>query len=63
MNIFERNLIYNPTTPREFEGGYQVTYGPEERLQARNNWIAEEDPGFVDWKNMDFTLLKDAGVF
>ncbi|MFC1738880.1 right-handed parallel beta-helix repeat-containing protein [Planctomycetota bacterium] len=62
-NIFERNLIYNPTTPREFEGGYQVTYGPRERLQARNNWVAEQDPGFVDLEEMNFSLRSDAAAF
>ncbi len=62
-NTFKRNLIYNPTTPREFEGGFQVNYGHGELLQSSDNWVAEQDPGFVDWENMDFTLRKDAAVF
>ena len=62
-NTFKRNLIYNPTTPREFEGGFEVNYGPEELLQASDNWVAEEDPGFMNFGTMDFTLRKDAAVF
>jgi len=62
-NIFENNLIYNPRTPREYEGKFMVFNGPAELLQASNNWIAEEDPGFVDLQKMKFTTRSDAVVF
>ncbi len=62
-NTFQRNLVYNPTTPREFEGAYQVRYGPEELLQASDNWVAEKDPGFVDLEKMNFALREDSAVF
>ncbi len=62
-NTFKRNLIYNPTTPREFEGGFEVNYGPEELLQASDNWVAEEEPGFVNVDEMDLALREDSAVF
>ena len=62
-NTFQRNLVYNPTTPREFEGAYRVRFGPEEILQASDNWVAEEDPGFMNFETMDFSLRKDAAVY
>lgn len=62
-NTFERNLIYNPITPREFDGGFLVIYGPENLLKTMDNWVAEKDPGFVDFNTMNFAMRKDAAVF
>jgi len=74
-NTFERNLIYNLTRERTIEGGWQVHDGVfddddrptypdvEHRLQASDNWVAEEAPGFVDLAGGDFRLREDAPVF
>ena len=74
-NTFERNLIYNPTRKRTIEGGWQVNDGVfddddrptypdvEHRLQASDNWVAEENPGFVDLAGGDPRLRPDAAVF
>ena len=74
-NTFERNLIYNPTRERTIEGGWQVHDGVfddddrptypdvEHRLQASDNWVAEEAPGFVDLAGGDFRLRENAPVF
>jgi len=74
-NTFERNLIYNSTRKRTIERGWQVHDGVfddddrptypdvEHRLQASDNWVAEEDPGFVELAGGDLRLREDAPVF
>lgn len=57
-NILENNVIIGgPDNPIKLLGGkYAQTDGI-------NNWVTKEDPGFVDMKNKNFTLRKDAKVF
>ncbi len=62
-NTFARNVAFNPTAPREYDGMFLVRYGPQDRLQAENNWLAGEDPGFVDLAGGDLRLRPDASVF
>jgi hypothetical protein len=37
--------------------------GPATLVQAANNFIATDNPGFVDWQRMNFALAPDAPVF
>lgn len=62
-NVYERNLIWNPTVPLATGEAYITDGGAADLVQAANNHIATDDPGFVDWQNMDFTLKQDAPVF
>lgn len=74
-NTLERNLIYNPTRKRAIEGGWRIhdgvwsaddapTYADvQHRLRTCDNWVAEEDPGFVDLAGDDLNLRPDAPVF
>lgn len=57
-NILENNVIVGgPDNPIKLLGG---KYAQTEGIQ---NWVTKEDPGFVDMKNKNFTLKKDAKVF
>ena len=60
-NIFESNLIFNPTMALSHPDGIDDPH--KDKLQAKDNWIATEDPGFVDWKKGNFDLKSDAKVF
>ncbi len=62
-NVFERNLVWNPTVPRAHEAAFTTSGGPASLVRADGNYIATEDPGFVDWRAMNFNLHKDATVF
>ena len=65
---FEGNVIWNPNVPRYQPDGIHVENKiPEETpvnpLIARDNWVADTDPGFVDAAAGDFRLRPDAPVF
>ena len=65
---FEGNVIWNPNVPRHKPDGIHVeSRRPEETpvnpLIARNNWVTETDPGFVDSAGGDLGLRPDAPVF
>lgn len=56
-NVLEQNLIIGgPEDPIHLMGKHAQTDG-------RNNWVTNEDPGFVDMKNKNFNLKPDAKVF
>jgi hypothetical protein len=57
-NLLENNVIVGgPENPIELLGGkYAQTDGI-------NNWVTKQDPGFIDMKNKNFALRKDAMVF
>lgn len=67
-NVFERNLIYNPSMPLltqygkvQMQDGALVEAGGV--LQQRDNWVAAADPGFVDAAGGNFALQPDAAAF
>lgn len=67
-NVYERNLIYNPTMPllkqlgkAQMEDGAIIEAGGI--LHKRDNWVAETDPGFVDAAAGNFALRPNAAVF
>ena len=68
---FEGNLIWNPVVQRETADGIQVKREkradmltpPVDPLISVNNWVAEENPGFLHADNGDFTLKPSAEVF
>jgi len=74
-NTLERNLIYNPTRERAIEDGWRIHDGVwseddsptypdiQHRLRQSNNWVAEEDPGFVDLDGGNLSLRPDAPAF
>ena len=62
-HLTEGNLIWNPTVPLATGEAYITDGGPADLVQAANNHIVTDDPGFVDWQSMNFTLKQDAPVF
>lgn len=62
-NTFENNVIYNPTLARSDQTNEHGVRDIHGLLVHENNWLANEDPGFVSLANEDFTLAEDAAVF
>ena len=65
---FEGNVLWNPTVRRYRPDGICVDrrkgQDPQvDPLIARDNWLASEDPGFVDFRAGNLTLRADAPVF
>lgn len=60
---FEKNLIWNPTVPLLHESAFSVRGGDLSLVQGKDNYISTEDPGFVDWEGMDFSMKKGGDVF
>jgi len=68
---FEKNVIWNPTVKLEIPSGIKYEKEKEEDpanpshdpLIAADNWVTDDDPGFVDAAQQDFTLKPDAEVF
>jgi hypothetical protein len=69
---FERNLIYNKAVP--FDKKYIIEHfimdrsskgwGKHEDLKnARDNWVTDQDPGFVDLDAVNLMFKPDARVF
>lgn len=57
-NLLEENLIIGgPENPIRLLGGEHA------QTDGKNNWMTNEDPGFVDMKNKNFNLRPDAKVF
>ncbi|HEY3561861.1 MAG TPA: Ig-like domain-containing protein [Kribbella sp.] len=62
-NTYAKNVIWNPTTTRQSDVNAQGARDVKNLLNYSDNWVAAEDPGFVDWQNGDFRLREDAPVF
>lgn len=62
-NAFAKNLVWNPTLARQSDVNAQGARDVKNLLKYADNWVAAEDPGFVDWRNGDFRLRADAPVF
>ncbi|GAB3818368.1 hypothetical protein GCM10028820_20590 [Tessaracoccus terricola] len=63
LNFFERNLVWNPTMNRSGDVNGQGARDVHDLMNYTDNWVADQDPGFVDWQNDDFTLRDDAPAF
>lgn len=65
-NIFEGNLIASISLPLSTlnatpnEQGFRAD---PNLVLGRDNYIVKKDPGFVDYKNKNFTLTKDSEVY
>lgn len=62
-NTFQSNVIYNPTKPRSSTTNANGAYDKFNLVQYENNWITNQDPGFVDLAGGDLNLKADAAVF
>ncbi|QUI22299.1 right-handed parallel beta-helix repeat-containing protein [Vallitalea pronyensis] len=65
-NVFKDNVIYNHNNPmlsRHEEGIWRNTgHGTFSAVVSDGNVVMDENPGFVDYDNDDFTLKPDAKV-
>ncbi|MFB7891997.1 Ig-like domain-containing protein [Microbacterium sp. NPDC056044] len=61
-NIFERNVTWNPTLARSGQVNAQGARDVKNLMNYADNWVAGEDPGFVDWQAGDFRLREGAPV-
>ncbi|MGG4106247.1 Ig-like domain-containing protein [Paenibacillus lautus] len=62
-NTFHGNVVYNPTLPRSTTTNEQGAYDKFNLVQYADNWVTDEDPGFVDLAGGDLSLRPDAEVF
>ncbi|WP_395244200.1 Ig-like domain-containing protein [Agromyces sp. MMS24-K17] len=62
-NVFERNVTWNPTLTRSPQVNEHGARDVKNLMNYADNWVAAEDPGFVDWQAGDFRLADDAAVF
>lgn len=57
-NMLEGNLIIGgPENPIKLLGGQYA------QMDGKNNWVTKNDPGFIDMKNKNFALKKNAAVY
>ncbi|GAA2856759.1 hypothetical protein GCM10010517_15040 [Streptosporangium fragile] len=62
-NFFENNLVWNPELRRATSVNEHGARDVKNLLNYSGNWVADQNPGFVDWKAGDFSLTADAEVF
>lgn len=65
-NIYAKNLVVNIAIPiSTLNTGYDLSgYRADPQLVlAENNYAVTKDPGFVDYKNKNFSLKSDAEVY
>ncbi|WP_243229470.1 Ig-like domain-containing protein [Microbacterium sp. CIAB417] len=62
-STFAKNVVWNPTVPRQSQVNAQGARDVKELLNYDSNWVSEGDPGFVDAANGDYRLTADAAVF
>ncbi len=64
VSFVEGNLFFNNEVklhPDAVPGKGIVDHSG--KLQAKNNWYTEKDPGFVDYLNKDFSIKENALIF
>jgi len=61
-NTFKNNVIYNPTKARGTTNA-NGAYDKLNLVQYANNWVTNQDPGFVNLAGGDLNLKADAEVF
>lgn len=65
-NVFDNNLVVNIKFGLSTVNGElnkSSTRGAKELIKGDNNFVTTKDPGFVDYKNGDYTLKEDSEVF
>ncbi|MEK4118043.1 MULTISPECIES: Ig-like domain-containing protein [Paenibacillus] len=62
-NTFHGNVVYNPTVPRSSTTNEEGAYDKFNLVQYADNWVTDEDPGFVNLAGGDLSLRPDAQVF
>ncbi|MFC7622122.1 right-handed parallel beta-helix repeat-containing protein [Microlunatus sp. GCM10028923] len=62
-NTFAKNVVYNPNRERSADVGEQGTRDVHNLLRLADNWVTDDDPGFVDLASGDLRLREDAPVF
>lgn len=62
-NVFERNVTWNPTLSRSGQVNEHGARDVKNLMNYADNWVTDEDPGFVDWQAGDFRLREDSPVF
>ncbi|WP_350347711.1 Ig-like domain-containing protein [Agromyces sp. G08B096] len=62
-NVFEKNVTWNPTMARGPQVNEHGARDVKNLMNYADNWVANEDPGFVDWQAGDFRLAEGAAVF
>ncbi|WP_168121598.1 Ig-like domain-containing protein [Paenibacillus sp. HB172176] len=62
-NTFENNVVYNPTKTRSSATNENGALDNLDLVQYANNWVTDQDPGFVDLAGGDLNLKEDAEVF
>ncbi|HIT84916.1 MAG TPA: S-layer homology domain-containing protein [Candidatus Ornithomonoglobus intestinigallinarum] len=65
-NVFDENVVINLKFPLSTTNGTvnpQSTRGAVELIKGDNNYVSEEDPGFVDYSNGNYELKSDSQVF
>ena len=65
-NIFDNNVVVNIKFKLSETNGTpnkNSTRGAPELIKGDNNLVTTADPGFVDYKNGDYTLKPDSEVF
>ncbi len=62
-NHFERNVVWNPGLSRAGDVNEHGARDVHGLLNYADNWVADQDPGFVDWRAGDFRFAEDAAVF
>ncbi|WP_409340357.1 OmpL47-type beta-barrel domain-containing protein [Paenibacillus sp. MBLB4367] len=62
-NVYQNNVVYNPTKTRSSITNAQGAYDKFNLLQYGGNWVTDRDPGFVNLAAGDLNLKSDAEVF
>ena len=65
-NVFDQNLVVNikfPLSKTNGEVNPMGTRGAPELILGSDNYVTDEDPGFVDYANGDYMLRADSTVF
>ncbi|MCF6468733.1 phage tail protein [Nonomuraea sp. MG754425] len=62
-NDFRNNLVWNPELGRAASVNEHGARDVKNLLNYSGNWVADQNPGFTDWKAGDFSLKADAEVF
>ncbi|WP_116946813.1 Ig-like domain-containing protein [Jiangella endophytica] len=62
-NFFAKNLVWNPTMERSPDVNQHGARDVENLMNYADNWVADQNPGFVDWESEDFRLTEDAVAY
>lgn len=60
---FDRNVVWNPNRKRNPDVNAEGALDTKNLLNYGENWVTDDDPGFVDAANGDYALREDSAVF